>query len=78
MAWSDYLMTRLRTAALAVLATTVSFACGDDNPVDPAPTLSLAIVSGNSQVGAIGAELPAPLDRPGGGRGRESGGWYRQ
>lgn len=54
-------MTRLRTTALAVLATTVLVACGDDNPVDPGPTLSLAIVSGNDQVGAIGATLPAPL-----------------
>ncbi|MEE8572840.1 MAG: hypothetical protein V3T20_06235, partial [Gemmatimonadota bacterium] len=54
-------MTRLRATVLALLVTAVFSGCGDDGPTDPGPTLSLAIVSGNSQVGAIGAALPAPL-----------------
>ncbi len=54
-------MTRLRTTVLALLATAAFAGCGDDGPTDPGPTLSLSIVSGNSQVGAIGAALPAPL-----------------
>jgi len=53
-------MTRLRSAVLALLVTTALAGCGDD-PVDPGPTLSLSIVSGDNQVGAVGAALPAPL-----------------
>jgi len=54
-------MTRLRTTVMALLATAALAGCGDDGPTDPGPTLSLSIVSGNSQVGAIGAALPASL-----------------
>jgi len=54
-------MTRLRTTVLALLATAALAGCGDDGPTDPGPTLSLSIVSGNNQVGAIGAALPALL-----------------
>lgn len=73
-------MTRLRTTALALLATAAFAGCGDDGPTDPGPTLSLAIVSGNSQIGAIGAALPAPLtvrveDQTGNGVSGESVTW---
>ena len=54
-------MTRLRSAALAFLASTVLLACGDDNPTGPGTTLTLSIVSGDAQVGAVGFALPAPL-----------------
>jgi hypothetical protein len=55
------LMTRLRTAALAVLATTALVGCGGDNPSNPGTNLNLSIVSGDGQVGAVGIPLPAPL-----------------
>ncbi len=55
-------MTRLRTGALALLISAAFVGCGDDGPTDPpGTTLSLSIISGNNQVGAIGAALPAPL-----------------
>ncbi len=54
-------MTRLRMAALAVLATTVFVGCGGDNPSNPDTNLNLSIVSGDGQVGAVGIPLPAPL-----------------
>jgi hypothetical protein len=54
-------MTRLRTAALALLMATAFVGCGDDNPTDPGPTLTLTIVSGDGQVGALGVVLPAPF-----------------
>jgi hypothetical protein len=54
-------MTRLRTAALALLMVTAFVGCGDDNPTDPEPTLTLSIVSGDGQVGALGVALPAPF-----------------
>ena len=55
-------MTRLRTGALALLVSAAFVGCGDDGPTDPpGTTLTLSIVSGNNQVGAIGAVLPAPL-----------------
>lgn len=54
-------MTRLRTAALTLLLSTVFVGCGDDNPTDPGTTLTLSIVSGDDQVGAIGFALPAPF-----------------
>jgi hypothetical protein len=55
------LMTRLRTAALAVLAATALVGCGGDNPSNPGTSLSLSIVSGDGQVGAVGIPLSAPL-----------------
>ncbi|MCL7959882.1 MAG: Ig-like domain-containing protein, partial [marine benthic group bacterium] len=56
-------MTRLRTGALALLVSAAFVGCGDSNPSDPGPgtTLTLSIVSGDGQVGAIGVALPAPL-----------------
>ena len=56
-------MTRLRTGALALLLSAAFVGCGDSNPSDPGPgtTLTLSIVSGDGQVGAIGVVLPAPL-----------------
>jgi hypothetical protein len=48
-------------AALAVLATAAFVGCGNDGPSDPGTTLSLSIVSGNNQVGAVGITVPAPL-----------------
>jgi hypothetical protein len=56
-------MTRLRTGALALLVSAAFVGCGDSNPSDPGPgtTLTLGIVSGDAQVGAIGVALPAPL-----------------
>ena len=56
-------MTRLHAAALAVLLTTAFVGCGDDNPTDPDPTLTLTlnIVSGDGQVGALGVALPTPF-----------------
>ena len=56
-------MTRLRTGALALLVSAAFAGCGDSNPSDPGPTttLTLSIVSGDAQVGAIGVVLPAPL-----------------
>jgi hypothetical protein len=56
-------MTRLRTGALALLVSAAFVGCGDGNPSDPGPetTLTLSIVSGDGQVGAIGVVLPAPL-----------------
>jgi len=56
-------MTRLRTGALVLLVSAALAGCGDSNPSDPGPgtTLTLSIVSGNNQVGAIGVALPAPL-----------------
>ena len=54
-------MTRLRTAALVLVAAGVFAGCGSDGPSDPGPTQSLAIVSGNNQVGVLGEALTAPL-----------------
>jgi len=53
-------MTRVRAAALAVLAATVFAGCGD-NPTDPGTTLTLSIISGNNQVATVGMALSAPL-----------------
>jgi len=55
------LMTRLRMAALAVLATTAFVGCGGDNPSNPGTNLNLSVVSGDGQVGAVGIPLPSPL-----------------
>ena len=56
-------MTRLHTGALALLVSAAFAGCGGSNPSDPGPetTLTLSIVSGDGQVGAIGVALPAPL-----------------
>jgi hypothetical protein len=54
-------MTRLCKGALALLIAVTFVACGDDNPTDPGTTLTLSIVSGDGQVGALGVVLPAPL-----------------
>ena len=53
-------MTRVRSAALAILASVAVAACGD-NPTDPGTTLTLSIVSGNNQVVPVGTALAAPL-----------------
>ncbi|MBT8461736.1 MAG: hypothetical protein KJO44_04365, partial [Gemmatimonadetes bacterium] len=54
-------MTRLCKGALALLVAVTFVACGDDNPTNPGTTLTLSIVSGDGQVGALGVALPAPL-----------------
>jgi len=56
-------MTRLRTGALALLVSAAFVGCGDGNPSDPVTEtrLTLSIVSGDAQVGAVGVVLPAPL-----------------
>jgi hypothetical protein len=58
-------MTRLRATILALLVSTAFAGCGgDDGPSDPgngSTTLTMSIVSGNGQVGAIAAALASPF-----------------
>lgn len=52
----------MRNGILLIAATLVaSYACGDSNAPKPSPLARLTIVSGDSQSGAAGTALSAPI-----------------